>query len=490
MKTIHRFFLSVPILLISLFLTACGDSDSNSSSQTLSGTAATGAAIQGVVYAKGANGTELNFPTEVNGSFTLDAATLTPPIMLKVVPDDNSATYYSYAQSNNQTVNITPLTHLAIFLAANKADPDALYSAWNGSNVSTTELNMAQAKINANLSTQMTDNGIDHTSYNFLKSPFSANSTGIDKVLDDISVVVDGANGTYSFAVAAQDGFAFDEDISIAGINIGNSTTEPTELGANETPATIPEALAQQYNLTYFESTAGSGIADGTQRTFALGADGTLVIDGITTLTNPVLYRANPYEAIWTDTANNLKYAFSSIVPGDSFNEINVSNNIHYDQTGFTFYGQFKDEAVAENGAACSGTNGSLTLSGDDVVTERTGTEFCPGKTATVDSDTSLISFSDSATPSDTRKGGVISLQVMPSNNVFTTTKGFVQIQYTQNSVIHAKYANDVTFATYGVTFDQDAKTVTFTNVTLPAKNCGQCTGLGLLTLNGTLKYN
>ena len=495
---ISQYFLALPLIMLSFLLTACGGSSSNNPQTTskveLVGTAATGAAIKGFVYAKDAKGTEVNVATGVDGSFTLNATDLTPPIMLKVVPDDNSKTYYSYAESNSQTVNITPLTHLAVFLAANKANPDTLYGAWNGDNIAKTNLTAAQAKINANLRTQMTANGLDPNSYNFLTAPFTANSTGFDKVLDEIDVSVDATNSSFTVNIPAQTGFSFNEAISVAGISFDTATPSLPNTGnsTDETPATIPAEHAKQYNLTFKESAAGSGIADGTQRTFALGTDGTMVIDGTTTLNNPVFYKGNTYEAIWSDATNNLKYAFSSIRSGDSFNEINVSNNQNYDQIGFKFYGQFRDNASTQNATTCSETNGSLSLSADDsAVTDLTGTEFCPGQTAAVDANTSLITFEDAAVPTATRKGGIISLQVTPpSTNVFTTTKGFVQIQYTQNGIIHAKYANDVTFATYGVSFDQTAKTVTFTNVTLPAKNCETCKGLGLLKLNGMLKYN
>lgn len=494
---ISQYFLALPLLMLSFLLTACGGSSSNNPQTTskveLVGTAATGAPIKGFVYAKDAKGTEINIATGVDGSFTLNATDLTPPIMLKVVPDDNSKTYYSYAESNSQTVNITPLTHLAVFLATNKANPDTLYSAWKGDNIAKTDLTAAQAKINANLRTQMTANGLDPNSYNFLTAPFTANSTGFDKVLDEIDVSVDATNGSFTVNIPAQTGFSFNEAISVAGISFDTATPSLPNTGnsTDETPATIPAEFAKQYNLTFTESTAGSGIANGTQRTFAIGTDGSLVIDGITTLNSPVLYKGNPYEAIWTDSANNLKYSASSIVAGETFREINVTNNLHYDQTGFKFYGQFNDASANNNTATCSETNGKLTFSGEANVTALTGTLFCPSKTFETPERATAIYFTDATIPNETRKGGIISLQVHYTNNLFEMTPSFIQLNYTQDgTIVYEQYLDNGTLADFDITIDTNTKSVNFNNTSLPAKNCNTCTGVGTLVLNGTLKYN
>jgi len=109
---------------------------------------------------------------------------------------------------------------------------------------------------------------------------------------------------------------------------------------SNATAATIPASIATTYNLTYNETNTGGPITAGTATTFVVGTDGSLTIDGSTTLTDPCLYRGNAQEAIWFDDTNNLAYSLSSLTLG--FNEINVSNNIYYDLTGFAFYGQYR----------------------------------------------------------------------------------------------------------------------------------------------------
>ncbi|MBO1927091.1 hypothetical protein J3998_05825 [Thiomicrorhabdus sp. 6S2-11] len=492
MQTIIKRILIVPVLIFGLFLTACNNSNPSSNETTpaagLAGTAATGAPIKGFVFAKDASGNEINIATMLDGSFTLDAANLTAPIVLKVVSEDGLKTYYSFAETNNQTVNITPLTHLALFLAVNKINLDTLYDDWDGSNITLENVLVAQAKINANLRDQITEKGLDPNSYNFLTTPFVANSTGFDKLLDEIRVSVDLANSSFSFEIPALPNFTFDEAISVDGISFENSN--PSN-GLNESPATILAEHAKQYTFTFTESAPGSGIADGTQRTFALGTDGSLVIDGSTTLTNPVLYKGNPYEAIWTDNTNNLKYAASSIVTGETLREINISNNLNYDQTGFKFYGQFNDASSNNSGSTCSGTYGSVTLSGEANVTALTGTEFCPGAGFEVPERATAIYFTDNVIPNTTRKGGIIALQVHYTNNLFDMSPGFIQLKYTQDgTIVYEKYLDNGTLNDFNITIDADTKTVNFNNTVLPAKACNTCTGEGTMIINGSLIFN
>ncbi|RLA63222.1 MAG: hypothetical protein DRQ78_07110 [Epsilonproteobacteria bacterium] len=115
-----------------------------------------------------------------------------------------------------------------------------------------------------------------------------------------------------------------------------------SSLGENETAATIPVYAVGTYEYTFHESVTGSGITDGVVSTFIVASDGTLTIDGSIVLSNPVIYRENGHEAIWFDTTNGLGYSLSSLISG--VHEINVGTNVHYDQAGFIFYGQYNAE--------------------------------------------------------------------------------------------------------------------------------------------------
>lgn len=145
------------------------------------------------------------------------------------------------------------------------------------------------------------------------------------------------------------------------GGSSGGGGTSSSSLGANETAASIPATIAGTYTLTFTESTAGSGIPDGTVTVFEIKTDGSMTIDSSKVLTGPVLYRGNPQEAIWFDHANNLSYALSSLTTG--FNEINVAKDVYYDETGFVFYGQYKDQSSSSSSSQSSAASSSSSVS-------------------------------------------------------------------------------------------------------------------------------
>jgi len=145
--------------------------------------------------------------------------------------------------------------------------------------------------------------------------------------------------------------------ISGCGGSSGGSSggASSSSLGANETAAAIPVTIAGTYTLTFTESNAGSGIADGTVTVFEIKSDGSMTIDNGRVLTSPVNYRGNPQEAIWFDYAANLSYALSSLTTG--FNEINVGTDVHYDEASFVFYGQYRGQSGSSSSAASSSSS-------------------------------------------------------------------------------------------------------------------------------------
>ncbi len=205
-KIASMFFAVSAIILVS----GCSSSsDSTPPPSTLTGTAATGAPIAGTVTVKDAKGVEKSVATGTNGSFTLDVAGMTPAYLLKVVPSNGSATLFSYATQNGQTVNLTPTTNLAMLLASNNADLGAVYSSWNGSAISEAAVKTAEGTVRANLAAEFTAAGLDITSIDLFTTAFTADSTGIDGVMDNLTIAVDFVAGTYMFADSS--GTTFDE---------------------------------------------------------------------------------------------------------------------------------------------------------------------------------------------------------------------------------------------------------------------------------------
>lgn len=201
-------------------LSACGGSSSSSDSSastdtdtptsstaTLSGVVATGAALQGTVEAVNASGVSSGAVTiNADGSYTLTIPE-GAPYMLQATSSDFATILYSYAEAAG-IANVTSLTSLAMFEAHDKGDLEALFQSWASTAQRPTdeEIEAARDVVIANFSTLFQS----HTTLNedFFTTEFEADGTGIDAVMDALSininletgvVTVTGENGDISF---------------------------------------------------------------------------------------------------------------------------------------------------------------------------------------------------------------------------------------------------------------------------------------------------
>lgn len=269
-------------------------SDSTPADPTLSGTAATGAPIDGTVTVKDAKGVEKNIGTNVDGSFTLDVTGMTAPYLLRVMPSSGPA-LYSYASQNGQTVNLTPTTNLAMFLAAGQTDLDAMYTDWNGTAVSAAQVAIAEGTVRANLITQMEAASLDVANYDLFTSAFAADGSGIDGVLDDLIIAVDASANSFTFTDRSGTDLGWDGALTPPAPTTGGSgTLSHADIngtwkkcgidGANSsftTEFTLNNGTAT-YTNNLFTGTvcAGAGTSDG-------GGAFTYVIGGNVTLNAP-----------------------------------------------------------------------------------------------------------------------------------------------------------------------------------------------------------
>lgn len=216
-------------------ITGCagGGEDNNNvaTSTAINGTAATGVALTGTVTAVGANGKQAAVTLNANGTFTLNSTELTFPVLLKA-DDGNGTVLYSWAAAANSVANITPLTTLALILTDLSDNLGTVFANWSGSAnaLTSSALQTAQAKVNANLQTFFVNASLDSTNYDFLTTPFTADGTGIDAMLDaldfgfsytgaDFASVVNiklaNTNNAVSFSVSAD----------ASGISIGGASS-------------------------------------------------------------------------------------------------------------------------------------------------------------------------------------------------------------------------------------------------------------------------
>jgi len=238
-----------------VMVTGCNDDNSSNdnnggqqqtTTEKLTGTVATGAALAGAnLEVVNKNGTTKSVLAGADGKFSIDVEK-GAPYLLKATKGtgESQVTLYSYASAAGN-VNVTQLTTQAI-LAANKADETRDYNS------------LAEIKeVVANLKTVFEANGFSATTGypNIFKTAFTANSTGLDKVLDQVQInglnsVCTGIGSTYTcnvqYVVNGQP-FQWNYSVNTTGLNI------VVDLSNN------PNIPSGNYNLKVTTSVMGQG---------------------------------------------------------------------------------------------------------------------------------------------------------------------------------------------------------------------------------------
>lgn len=295
-----RFSKGLSGILLSLVLVSCTDTDG--SPEDLTGTAATGAAISGTVYAMDATGVEISKTINADGFFRFDVRGMTAPFIMKSVAD-NGSELFSYAASTNTTANITPLSNLAMYIANGNADPAPLYNSWASTfgSITATAITDAQAMVNANLSTQFIAFSLDPFTYDFIGTRFLANSTSLDALLDKMTVDL---SAGISVLVEGVTMSPYDPVISIIGYDIGGDSVATTgaytlaltvslDAGAASTPVTLTINLP----IASVPTTVGNTqiVEDmfstfyGSEGTIAFNGSPVVTVDAVTLVTTAVI---------------------------------------------------------------------------------------------------------------------------------------------------------------------------------------------------------
>lgn len=199
------------------FLVGCGGGGGSyapatggSSSGGISGVAAVGSPItpsmNGVVALKdySSPAKTLSTPTDATGAYSFSAAQLAgtnAPYMLEISYQLGGVSYWLHSAataadvSANATINITPLTDLVI---ANLAG-DIARNLFNKGNFSTTltaaKLQAGASALAAQLLPILNAQGVD-AAVDLLHQSFRADGSGLDAVLDSLSITVDAATKT------------------------------------------------------------------------------------------------------------------------------------------------------------------------------------------------------------------------------------------------------------------------------------------------------
>ena len=276
--TLKRTAICSALLSAVVMVAGCNDDDNSSTNnagqqqtttEKLTGTVATGAALAGAnIEVVNKNGTTKSVVAGADGKFSIDVEK-GAPYLLKATKGtgESQVTLYSYASAAGN-VNVTQLTTQAI-LAANKADEKRdynslaeIYTNWaklakdSTSDEINAAIDKAAKEVVANLKTVFDANIDTSKGYpNIFKTAFNADSTGLDKVLDQVKInglnsKCTGIGSTYTcnvqYVVNGQN-FAWNYSVDTTGLNV------VVDLGNN------PNIPSGNYNLNVTTSVMGQG---------------------------------------------------------------------------------------------------------------------------------------------------------------------------------------------------------------------------------------
>ena len=259
-------------------LAACGGGDSAPvATSSVSGTAATGAAIaSGTVTLKCVSGTTSAATTGTDGSFTVDVTSVTLPCVARVEYKNTAgatAQIYSVITAAG-TANITPLTDLLLAKLSNSSAASAFdsFTATIGRALTAAQIKTAADAVKAYLVTLGVDAAnfpADPVTTKFIAKYGSTEGDAIDKLLDALKTKL----GSKSLADAETE--------------INKSTTTTSDTSSTGSVGCTGDALAFfTKNAGTYPSTGSSyggsgtvaGIPNGGAATVVVGADCTVKV--------------------------------------------------------------------------------------------------------------------------------------------------------------------------------------------------------------------
>lgn len=261
-------------------LSACGGGGSSSAgtgsavanASTMSGTVAVGNALSGATLTViDANGNTASATSNANGSYSVSLAGLAAPfVVTATVPSGVSTTLYSVvanASTGNGaglTVNVTPLTTAVAALLAADGNPLSLIQSGVSSTVTSSAVTAAIAKLDSALSTILAANGLSPSSFDPIGVTFTPDQTGVDAVIDSISVSPSAAGPGLQLASIADPN---------APIQLNSNTAVSSPLSAPSLPANYLASLVTSMAQCMADVQGGSTTGASTACASALDAN-------------------------------------------------------------------------------------------------------------------------------------------------------------------------------------------------------------------------
>lgn len=248
------------IAIIFFCLSACSlnhggdepDSDEDGI-KTLSGTVSAGAPVQGVVILRKASSDTPQVKTyaiDVDGHFSIDVSGITEPYVLQArgTVGGRSFCLHSIGVRGDMTttVNITPFTNLVVGNILGK-DPEEYFESFTSpvlTDVATeTNINKHESLVRSRFKSVFQLFGVDFANVNLISTPFNADHTGVDGVLDFIRFIPSwDENSRKMPQMTAKLLFSDDE--------IVDDFTIETDISVLAAPETLLDAKAAMLSIT------------------------------------------------------------------------------------------------------------------------------------------------------------------------------------------------------------------------------------------------
>lgn len=251
-----------------LVLQACGsDSDGDTKpptqATTIEGTVAVGAAVPNAsVTVRDADGAtaDVGGTADARGAYSLDVSSLTPPLVVEASGTLNGepvkvmAVVPTLAANADNTANVTSLTNAVAALIAPGGDLNALASPATIAAVTSASVADASALVVNTLKSNPEFAALLGAGFDPLKTPFSANGTGIDSVLDQLAVKVgSGGVSIANLTAPLDDSGTPPEPVQLTQAQVAAPAQAPT-LPASEPPSNLPSVADMTGIAKKFES--------------------------------------------------------------------------------------------------------------------------------------------------------------------------------------------------------------------------------------------
>jgi hypothetical protein len=231
------------LLAASFLMTACGGGGGGSggngggtpTTSSISGTAATGAPMAGAsITVKDVNGLARTATAAADGTYTVNVTDLATPLLIKATLNSQSHYAFALVSDLSGTINITPLTTLMTGNALG-TNPETIFASYGGTQASNIAANSAAVVAAVQLITAAL--GIDEDP---LRTAFAADHSGLDAVLDVLTVTINGNTATLSDALGNPlftDDFTNATDIDVADVQSQQAVLDNLQAAVDEFPS-------------------------------------------------------------------------------------------------------------------------------------------------------------------------------------------------------------------------------------------------------------